>query len=404
MMNFQLTEYESTRDSKLTGYGVDSLAFHPPYFLPNPELLPDAARKIRENPRGFAGVITTMDHYEKEIRSGLDTLMTLIHLHPEFVNSTVLPCKTDSDSDFLQLQEDQIRELVKNHTAVKKKVEYEGTWKGRKLVQIVYPYAGEPLAYFYKQPQTGPSWSDFFRCFADISRFVGSLHAEGYVHGDLSPNNLLYDVHKNDRFIIVDWNKLCRAEDFLQQKKGSVRTGSWSPEHFSLTTERLNGAPQEAYFTIYAEEMRAYLQRMVDFMNFSHATHGRIQTLLGGYLDKSSAMEAMYESLQVVARSQPAVIGFYHDARYFMDTIAKSVHNLFQQKLPEQQACYDGFIALCLVQNLPDRDIYLSDPVRLLDRLTLILEGCANAQNSDQSGPKSVRAEEEILMLLKSQE
>jgi hypothetical protein len=144
--------------SKLIGYGVDSLVFRPPFLLPSDRFFPDLSSTIEEDPSRFVGVITTADRYQNEIKRSTEVLRRLCLSIPGLSNFTVFPVTESADEKPLLLQSEDVRELVEGFHAVRKKVEYEGTWKDKVLIQLIYPYAGKPLAAFCKKPQGAPDW------------------------------------------------------------------------------------------------------------------------------------------------------------------------------------------------------------------------------------------------------
>jgi len=370
--------------SKLIGYGVFALVFHPPFLLPNEQSFSTLSKQIEENPDGYVGFITTADHYHDELQKSTELLKRLCGTVSGLSNFTVFPMCDSADFKPLSLRSREVGELVERFHAVRKKVEYEGTWKDKSLIQLIYPYAGKPLAAFYKKRQNSPGWPAFFQAMSDIVQLLTALHERGYVHGDLSPNNLLFDQNGQRKFTIVDWSMLCSAEHFLKQAKGASRVGCWSPEHFSLTSSRLKDFEEDRYWLIYAEEMQKYIQRLLDFSfaNGSSPAAAAVREYFEPYLSQPepSAFHAMYEELRVLAHTDPSAIGKYHDIRYLMDTIAKTVSHLFPDRTVSQQNHYNAFLALCLAQNLSDRIVYLKNPSRLIRRLSLILHSCATME------------------------
>jgi serine/threonine protein kinase len=225
---------------------------------------------------------------------------------------------------------------------------------------------------------------------ADITSALTALHDGGYVHGDLSPNNLLYDqTDRKGKFTIVDWSMLCPAEQFLKKTKGHTRVGCWSPEHFSLTTSRLKTVETDHRWLIYSQEMQNYIKRLLDFSFSTESKSGResIREYFTPYISQPDSLpfQGMYEELKTLAAIDPSSIGMYHDIRYLMDTIAKIVSCGFPDRTEAQQNRYDAFLALSLVQNLPDRTIYLQSPNRLIRRLSLVLRACENVERETAS-------------------
>jgi serine/threonine protein kinase len=390
--------------SKLIGYGQFSLVFHPPLPAPDRCLSPELSVAIRKNPSAFVSLVTTQGQYESKIRASTKLLRQLSAQKPSLSKSIVFPFPFSNNEDFLLLEDSDIQTLVQNHHAVRKKVEYEKLWEGKSLVQLIYPYAGKPLEQFYKNPVNTPSWTDFFQAMSEIARFVADLHQEGYVHGDLSPNNLLYE--QNGRVAVVDWNMLTTAENFLQQRKGRRRVGCWSPEHFSLTTSRMKQLDPDQHWLIYAEELQKYIDRLLHF-SFSNKLSSE-ETSIRKYFEpytanrEHPAFHAMYDEMKTLMQAQPSLIARYHDIRYLMDTIAKCVCSIFQGRSEAQQNRYNLFIALYLVQNLPDRKVYLTDPDALFDRLLFILESCQTSEREEKQLPGSVPQEEALLKLLQT--
>jgi hypothetical protein len=394
---------------KLIGYGLFSLVFHPPCIFPDPSLYPVAAGRIKENPAGFVGLITTQEHYQSTIRKASELLNQLRARDPLLANQTVTPLALRENQDFLVLQNGEIQKLVDQYHAVRKRVEYDESWKGQVLVEMIYPYAGRPLEKFCKNPKNAPSWIDFFKCVVEVGRFIIALHENGYVHGDLSPNNLLYNKgtdEKSGRFTIVDWNMLAKAEDFLQHRKGRQRVGCWSPEHFSLTTTRVEHLEEEGHWLIYADEMQKYIERLLQFTG-SHPARAAVKKYFEPYTRKQKhpIFQKMYKDLKILARDHPSAIGKYHDLRYLMDTIAKSVSCVFPDRNAAQQKQYNLFISLYLIQNLPDRRIYLENPDLLANRLSFILQACQKAEQEivpiDKDLTAPVEAEHALLNLLR---
>ena len=402
-----MEKYDRQNDPQLIGYGLFSLVFRPPFALPDPYLSPDLRDAIEREPYRFIGLVTTHKHYRRKIRQSTELLKQLSLKHPDFSRLVVLPCAL-AHEDFCVLSDACVQELVEKYHAVRKKVEYEETWKQEQLIQMIYPYAGIPLAQFCKKPQGAPTWEKFCQGMVDIAAFLLSLHNEGYVHGDPSPNNLLYEQTdgKNGTFTIVDWNMLGKAESFLEHRKGYKRVGCWSPEHFSLTTVRLKEVEEDHHWMIYAEEMRKYMERLLNFSFSSGSSKGEkaIREYLGPHTGDHAAFQAMYADLKILARTNPSAIGKYHDIRYFMDTIAKCVSYIFPNRTATQQNQYNFFISLCLVQNLPERKVYLDDPDRLANRLLVILQACQNAERervpSHESIHPGLEAEQSLLNLL----
>lgn len=368
--------------AKLIGYGQFSLVFRPPYRLPEDGL----DESIKSNPSDFVGLITTEERYRDQILTTEQVLRELSSKRSELSNLIIMPVAPNRGDSCLPLGKEHVDELVAGYHAVRKKVEYEGTWKGKKLVQIVYPYAGKPLAALCKQPKA-VVWSDFFKGMVEIASFLEVLHGEGYVHGDLSPNNLLIKQLQNGnaKFTIVDWNMLSVAEDFLQHKKGNTRVGCWSPEHFSLTTTRLQDFDENSRWMIYAEEMKKYVERLLEF-SFTGGGENQPSKALREYFEPltqesgNPVYAEMYSELKAFSHVKPSAVGKYHDLRYFMDTIAKCVSFMFSERNEAQQKEYNFFISLYLSQNLPQRRVYLEDPERLRSRLAMILESCENAE------------------------
>ncbi len=385
-------------------------SFDPPFSFRIPGLFPNPADTIRKNPYDYVGLITNSDHYQNKIRKTTELVEALSSRDSRFSRLTVSSVPLSRNNDFLLLQNEQVENLVEKYHAVRKKVEYEGRWKDKNLGQVIYPYAGKPLAQLCKNPQNAPAWPHFFKGMSEIAHFLMGLHNQGYVHGDLSPNNLLYNGtgQRDSEFTIVDWNLMSTAEDFLKQKKGRTRVGCWSPEHFSLTTTRLQDYENNRHWLIYSEEMAKYIERLLGFSFSAESSKG--QTSLRKYFEPYSqetehpVFQTMYKDLKILANEKPSAIGKYHDIRYFMDTIAKSVSGLFPNRTEAQQKQYNFFISLCLAQNLPDRKVYLETPDRLIHRLTLVLQACQKAEQKipmqENMRPK-VPVEQSLLDLLR---
>ena len=396
---------ESTH-STLIGYGLFSLVFRPPILFPDRSRFHDTAETIHKDPYGFVGLVTTRGHYENQIRKTTRLLKGLASKNSQFSGRIVFPVPLVGNEDYLVLQNADVQKLMEAHHAVRKKVEYEKSWEGRDLVQLIYPYAGKPLEQFCKKPKNAPNWPDFFRAMTEIGRFVFALHEEGYVHGDLSPNNLLYlqSDPMNAKVTVVDWNMLSPAVDFLQQEKGLSRVGCWSPEHFSLTTTRRVNTEEDCHWVIYAEEMRRYIERLLDFSFSNESKAGvAVRDYFAPYTNEQAnpVFQAMYKDLEDLSLSDPAAIGKYHDIRYLIDTIAKCVAGIFPNRTQSQQKQYNFFISLYLAQNLPDRKLYLENPSELAKRLSLILDSCQNAdeENAVSSPEPGLTTESERTLL-----
>jgi hypothetical protein len=173
------------------------------------------------------------------------------------------------------------------------------------------------------------------------------------------------------------------------------RVACWSPEHFALSSERADGFAPPELWQLYATETRAYLDRLLDFTGKTGSGRDRIDAFFQTRLT-DAVLRRMFEELRHLASMQPAAIGKYHDLRYLTDTIARTVHRLFSRKPANQQFAYDFFVALALVQSLPERLPYLESPDLYFSRLTSILELCAGIEGDLDNGP-----EEEILQLLR---
>ena len=381
-MTDQLSSPDWQKGSKLIGYGIDSLGFHPPIFVPNNQTNPQLNLRIGRSPNAFVGLVTTQDHYQDVRSKTTKTLRELISRNPHLLRLTVLPELFSSGSDFLLLNEEQAQQLVEQYHAVRKRIEYEGTWKGKKLVYLIYPYGGLPLAKLCNQPQNAPGWSDLFTGLLEVTKYIRDLHQEDYVHGDLSPNNLLYDEDKPQTFTVIDWNMLCRAEDFLQHTKGTTRVGCWSPEHFSLTTVRLSEVEPAKHWHIYASEMQAYLQRMISFSG-SSAIQQKLREFFGQYLSGFPVeYKNMYEHLRSLSRAVPSAVGKYHDLRYLADTIAKAIHSIYTDQTAHQKTAYNRFLAVMLSQNFPERVSDLENPDPLNEKLSILLHSCREAERN----------------------
>jgi hypothetical protein len=398
--------------ARLIGYGHYSLVFRPPVLLPNSSEPGELERAIAFEPDRFVGMITTENRYHGEIEPSVGLLKRLRLRCQGLGDFTVLPCTFAVGRNHLLLSDRNVQNLVEQHHAVKKRVDYQKTWQEKTLVQVIYPFAGNPLENYYRRPDAAPSWTDFFEGMLGIADCIQSLHAEDYVHGDLSPNNLLFEATEDGskRFTIVDWNMACKAESFLEHLKEEDRVGCWSPEHFSLTTTRRCDLARREHWRIYDEEMRKYLNRMLEFTLSPQPEMVKEvldrQVEPSGDKGKPSGYHEMFDELLAMREDNPSSIGKYHDLRYFMDTIAKSVANMFRDIEGTRLRSYHRFMALVLAQNLSSRSPFLEKPELLARRLSIVLRCCAiseGAQRPDKDfDPPPSREESTLLDLLRS--
>jgi serine/threonine protein kinase len=394
-------------ECKLIGYGMFSLVFRPAFFMPNPQIF-DVPLQVLKDPAGFVGLICTQEHFEKKIRKSIEILKAVLFKDFRTLRPIFLPIELSGSQDSLLLRNEQVQTLMQTYHAVRKKVEYEKSWEDQPLVQAMFPYGGIPLAELEKKPERAPSWAHFFEGMCEVTSFLIHLHNEGYVHGDLSPNNLLYKETDDSHFefSIVDWTMLSEAREFLKHPKGRTRVGCWPPEHFALTTARLEDIESDRHWLIYADEMQKYITRSLEFSFSSQSDKApELRRYFELFQDSKQTMfQTLYADLKNLAALNPLLIGKYHDIRYLMDTIAKCVASIFPNRTQEQQKQYNSFIALYLAQNLPDRKIYLENPDQLFHRLRMVLQNCSNAESksapSSQKIQPHVQAEETLLNLL----
>lgn len=84
------------------------------------------------------------------------------------------------------------------------------TWNNNKVMTVEMEYIdGKSLA-DYKMEGVVMNQEFIFDCFLDIAMGLEYLHSHGLAHRDVKPDNI---IHTGDRFILIDYDRLCHTED-----------------------------------------------------------------------------------------------------------------------------------------------------------------------------------------------
>jgi serine/threonine protein kinase len=81
----------------------------------------------------------------------------------------------------------------------------------------------------------------FLECARSLLQTLNIIHKQGYIHGDINPQNLLINIQDNKLLGVklCDFS-FCRKEDTLDKDYMSIANWVYPPEYFSLGIEKLS--------------------------------------------------------------------------------------------------------------------------------------------------------------------